>query len=78
MGQGIQSFWFPFSRERIKIWWKNGVIWEKNISEKSGPLREGFKKKKKLLENSNKGGGSARVDFPIKKKENVLKTLEIA
>ena len=38
MGQGIQSFWFPLSRERIKIWWKNGVTWEINISENSGPL----------------------------------------
>ena len=40
-------------------------------------IREGFKKKNWKI--PIRGGGSARVDFPIKKKKkNVLKTLEIA
>ena len=41
-------------------------------------LREGFKKKKKYWKIPIRGGGSARVDFPIRKKKHVLKALEIA
>ena len=43
-------------------------------------LREGFKKKKKIVEFSTKGGeGSATGDFPLrKKKEHGLKTPDFA
>ena len=40
-------------------------------------LNEGLKKKN-YWKIPIRGGGSARVDFPIRKKNHVLKTLEIA
>ena len=40
-------------------------------------VREGLKKKK-YWKIPIRGGESARVDFPLRKKKHVLKTLEIA
>ena len=58
----VKTFIYFFSILIIII--INGAHWFSFRKQKM-EFREGLKKK--LLENSNKGGGSARVDFPIKK-----------
>ena len=62
------------------------IIWVRNfLAKKTGrvTLREGFKKKNYWKIQIRGGGGqhsstSARVDFRIRKKKHMLKTLEIA